>query len=178
MSLDLHVVEHLPTRTTSRQCGHRRGPCGKIVGGQAGTQQPTDDAAGRRADDHLGGVRIPTEIVVQGQQRAGMVRGASCAARSEHETDAARCYREPLADAAVFEAARCAVRPVERVAVRAVRPVVVAARFAVVAVDRADFLAEVAVPLAPVDTARSVLAAPVLALRTVSCAPSTAVEAA
>lgn len=87
-------------------------------------------------------------------------------------------YREPRADADVFDAARFADPAVVRVAVLAVRPVVVAARFAVVATERADFFAVVAVLLAPVDAARILFLAPAFALRAVSTAPSAAADVA
>jgi hypothetical protein len=61
----------------------------------------------------------------------------------EDEADAARCYREPLAEDVAFVAARFVVRPAE-----------VAARFAVPAVARVAFFAAPVVRLAAVDADR------------------------
>ena len=75
------VVEKRAAGSTGGQRIDRGAPGGEVVRRQTGAYQSTDDAARRGTDDDVCAVRIPSEIVLKGEQHTcveGGTRHATC----------------------------------------------------------------------------------------------------
>jgi hypothetical protein len=75
--------------------------------GQSRAEHRSDDAARRRADDHVGRSWVESEVVVQCEERPGVKRDPRHPTPTEHEPDPRRCllvvrsiHRPPLPDPA------------------------------------------------------------------------------